>query len=83
LWWFLFETGSHKLFAQGWLWMVIPLISASWVARITGTSPGTQQFFVLFVFCYRSLSSGPCTALARQALYHLSHSSGIFCVNCF
>jgi hypothetical protein len=34
----IFEIGSHELFAQGWLWTAILLISASWVARITGVS---------------------------------------------
>jgi hypothetical protein len=33
-----FEIGSHELFAQGWLRTMILLISASWVARITGVS---------------------------------------------
>jgi hypothetical protein len=26
----IFEIGSHELFAQGWLWTSIILISASW-----------------------------------------------------
>jgi hypothetical protein len=33
-----FKVGSHKLFALGWFWTPILLISASWVARITGVS---------------------------------------------
>jgi hypothetical protein len=33
-----FKTGSQELFAQGWLLIVILLISASTVARITGVS---------------------------------------------
>jgi hypothetical protein len=33
-----FEIGSCELFAWGWLWTVILLISASWVAGITGVS---------------------------------------------
>jgi hypothetical protein len=33
-----FEIGSWELFAQGWLWIVILLISASWVTRITNVS---------------------------------------------
>jgi hypothetical protein len=33
-----FETGSHKLFAWGWLQIQILLISASWIVRITGVS---------------------------------------------
>jgi hypothetical protein len=32
----IFLIGSHKLLAWGWLWTVILLVSASWVARITG-----------------------------------------------
>jgi hypothetical protein len=33
-----FEIGSLKLFAQGWIWTVILLLSASPVTRITGMS---------------------------------------------
>jgi hypothetical protein len=32
------EKGSQELFAQGWLWTLILLISASWEARIIGMS---------------------------------------------
>jgi hypothetical protein len=32
------KIGSSKLFALGWLRTVILLISASWVARVTGVS---------------------------------------------
>jgi hypothetical protein len=34
----IFEIGSCELFAQDWLWTLILLISASWVARLTGIS---------------------------------------------
>jgi hypothetical protein len=35
LWWvFFFEIGSHKLLVRCWLWTTIPVMSASWVARI-------------------------------------------------
>jgi hypothetical protein len=34
----IFEIGSWELFAQGWLWNLTLLISASWVARVTGVS---------------------------------------------
>jgi hypothetical protein len=34
----IFEIGSQEPFAQGWLWIVILLMSASRVARITGVS---------------------------------------------
>jgi hypothetical protein len=37
-----FEIGSHELFAWGWLQTMILLISASWVARITGMSTSIQ-----------------------------------------
>jgi hypothetical protein len=33
-----FKIESLELFAQGWLWTTILLISASWVARIIGMS---------------------------------------------
>jgi hypothetical protein len=42
-----FEIGSHKLFAQGWLQTLILLISASWVAGITGMSTAASAFWVL------------------------------------
>jgi hypothetical protein len=31
---FFFEIGSHKLLVRCWLWTTIPVMSASWVARI-------------------------------------------------
>jgi hypothetical protein len=34
----IFKIGSHELLAQDWLQAMIFLISASWVARITGVS---------------------------------------------
>jgi hypothetical protein len=34
-----FKIGSQELLSQAWLWTMILLISASWVARITGVSP--------------------------------------------
>jgi hypothetical protein len=33
-----FEIGAHWTICSGWLWTMILLISASWVARITGLS---------------------------------------------
>jgi hypothetical protein len=36
--WVFFEIGFQELFAQSWLWTMILLSSASWVARITGVS---------------------------------------------
>jgi hypothetical protein len=39
----VFDTGTHKLFARGWLWTVILLIAASQVARITGMSHCTWR----------------------------------------
>jgi hypothetical protein len=43
-----FEIGSHELFAQDWLQTVILLISASWVARITGMSHQRPAHYSLF-----------------------------------
>jgi hypothetical protein len=37
-----FKIGSLELFAQDWLWTEILLISAFWVARITGMTTGAQ-----------------------------------------
>jgi uncharacterized protein (UPF0262 family) len=48
-WWVLFEIGSHKLFALGWLQTSILLISASWVARIVDVSHHTQLFIFIFL----------------------------------
>jgi hypothetical protein len=36
LWWIFFKIGSSGTICPGWLRTSIPLISASWVARITG-----------------------------------------------
>jgi hypothetical protein len=33
-----FKIGSLELLARGWLWTIILLIAASWVARTTGMS---------------------------------------------
>jgi hypothetical protein len=43
-----FQIGAHELFTQGWLQTSILLISASWVARITGMSH--QHLTVLDIF---------------------------------
>jgi hypothetical protein len=40
-----FEIGSPRLFAWGWLWTMILMISASWVARIIGVSYQCQAFY--------------------------------------
>jgi hypothetical protein len=50
LWWVFFKIGSCELFDQGWLWTAILLISASWVARITGVCHwclATMYFFII------------------------------------
>jgi hypothetical protein len=38
-----FDKGHPKLFAWGWFWTIILLISVSWVARITGMVPGLNN----------------------------------------
>jgi hypothetical protein len=43
----IFKIGSHKLFAWGWLWTAIFLISVSKVARITGMSHWCLAFYPL------------------------------------
>jgi hypothetical protein len=40
-----FEIGSHRTICQGWLWTAIFLISASWVAKITGVSHWRPAIF--------------------------------------
>jgi hypothetical protein len=45
-----FEIGSHKLFSLGWLQTTILMITASWVARITGMNHwylATHNFYHL------------------------------------
>jgi hypothetical protein len=46
---FFFEIGSCELFAQGWLWPMILLISASWIDRITGVSHQHPAHFAFVV----------------------------------
>jgi hypothetical protein len=41
----IFQIGPCKLFAQGWLGTTILLISASWLARITGVSHWCQTTY--------------------------------------
>jgi hypothetical protein len=38
VWWVFFKIGSLETVCPGWLWTLILLISASWVARITDVS---------------------------------------------
>jgi hypothetical protein len=45
---FFFKIGSQGLFAWGWLWTAILLISASWVARITRVSYQCWHEFFFF-----------------------------------
>jgi hypothetical protein len=43
-----FKIGSRELFYPGWLWTLILLIAASWVARIIGMSywcPASSYIF--------------------------------------
>jgi hypothetical protein len=39
LWWVFFVKIESRTICPGWFWTMILLISASWVARITGVSP--------------------------------------------
>jgi hypothetical protein len=51
----IFSIGSHKLFTWDWLRTAILLISASWVARITGVSdqyPATFFLYKLIILGY-------------------------------
>jgi hypothetical protein len=43
------KIGSHGTICLGWLWTVILLISASWVARITGVRHQWLALSVLFI----------------------------------
>jgi hypothetical protein len=46
---FFFEIGSHGTICPGWLWNTILLVSASWVARITGVSHWRLTMFLFFL----------------------------------
>jgi hypothetical protein len=48
------KIGFLELFALGWLWTTVLLISASWVARITGMSHQRLDVFFSFrnVVCF-------------------------------
>jgi hypothetical protein len=63
-----FKIGSCKLFAWGWLWTSIPLIFASWVARITSAHP---YYSVLKMkFCIWERTYGIC--LSQDGLFCLT-----------
>jgi hypothetical protein len=47
-WGFFWDRVSQELFARGWLWIKILLISASWVASIIGMSHWCTNFFFFF-----------------------------------
>jgi hypothetical protein len=41
----IFKIASQELFAQGWIWIAVLLISASWVARVTGVNHQHLAYF--------------------------------------
>jgi hypothetical protein len=58
-WWRVFWDRVSQTICPGWLWTVVLLISASWVARITGVRhqhPAIIDF--LLPQSYRTLTSG-------------------------
>jgi hypothetical protein len=74
----VFKIDSHKLFAGGWLQTSILLISAFWVARITGVSyrpsaPLDSSSWLLLL--YHLLSKTP---PALQSLCSYSNPSYLF-----
>jgi hypothetical protein len=48
LWWFFFWDRVSCTICPGWLWTTVLLISASWVARITGMSHRHPRPFSVF-----------------------------------
>jgi hypothetical protein len=76
---FFFEIGSHQTICLGWLWTMIPLISTSWVTRITGVRHWFWLWCLVFVgFFFFFFGTGFWAQgfeLAKQALYQLSHVS--------
>jgi hypothetical protein len=68
--WRVFEIGSHRTICPGWLWTAILLISASWVARITGvshwhTAPGQFWTGLLFLFVSRGFFATLCNIISH------------------
>jgi hypothetical protein len=53
---FFFNTGSLELFAVDWLQTVTLLISASWVARITGMSRWCPVPFLFISWLFQVFS---------------------------
>jgi hypothetical protein len=53
-----FKMSSHGTICPGWLWTMIFLISASWVARITGVSYSAQHtpIFNILIIMFRELT---------------------------
>jgi hypothetical protein len=68
------QIGSSELFAWGWLWSKILLISASWVARITGMR---HQLPALFLPFHLSLVI-PSVSLCLKKIIQLSCFSFLF-----
>jgi hypothetical protein len=70
----------------GWLWTVILLISASCVARLTDVSHWHPAALVILKFIFYFGGTVVWTwgfVLAKQALYHLNHTSSPFCFGYF
>jgi hypothetical protein len=68
-----FEIGSHELFPWGWLWATILLISASWVARITGTS-----ICIILIKIFPHWSGSSTRAVILLTLYSLWHLTNVY-----
>jgi hypothetical protein len=62
----IFEIGSQELFAQSWPWTFTLLISASWVARITGHWRPALVPFVLSSVSGRRTVLGKCVHIKMQ-----------------
>jgi hypothetical protein len=85
----IFGIGAQELFAQGWLWTMILLTSASWVAGITGV--GHHARLVIFLFLlqifsikkgllWRPMPSKPSVEARRRgkAIYYMTKWCEIF-----
>jgi hypothetical protein len=73
LWYWDLNSGPHacELFAQGWLGTMTILISASWVARITGMSLATSNIFQIGSHLYAQ------AGVDHDCPIYASHVAGI------
>jgi hypothetical protein len=80
-----FEIGSYELFAWVWRWTTILLISASWIAKITGMSHRHLAATVfLKAYCdsspFKVVLTDPWIQLSTSLCRLLSKERGLNCI---